>query len=104
MLDEQMYQAAFDAWEAAQEHIHTQWMKQTDPLNLAPQVPKAMRDAAALVSTHGSFLEKQEELIQRLNAPYAPRIQKNIRWILVDSEKATKRRSPLCRSSLKPTA
>lgn len=90
MLDEQMYQAAFDAWEAAQEHIHTQWMKQTDPLNLAPQVPKAMRDAAALVSTHGSFLEKQEELIQRLNAPYAPRIQKNIRWILVDSEKSDK--------------
>ena len=84
VLDEQTYQAAFDTWEAAQQDILTQWKRQTDPLNLAPQVPKAMRDASALVRAHGSFLEKQEELDRRLNAPYAPRIQREVRRILVD--------------------
>ncbi|OKI21371.1 helicase [Nocardiopsis sp. TSRI0078] len=90
VLDEWMYQAAFDAWEVAQEDILAQWMRQTDPLNLSPKVPKAMRDASALVRDHGSFLEKQEELARRLNAPYAPRIQREIRWTLADQHKTDK--------------
>ncbi|WP_201294721.1 helicase-related protein [Nocardiopsis sp. FR4] len=93
VLDERTYQAAFNAWEAAQEDILTQWKRQTDPLNLSPQVPKAMRDASALVKAHGSFLEKQEELAQRLNAPYAPRIQREIRSILADQHTTDKEKA-----------
>jgi superfamily II DNA or RNA helicase len=90
VLDERTYQAAFDAWDAAQDDILTQWTRQTDPLNLSPQVPKAMRDASALVREHGSFLEDQEELFRRLNAPYAPRIQQEIRQITSNPRKSNK--------------
>ncbi|MFC7527581.1 helicase-related protein [Actinoplanes sp. GCM10030250] len=83
VLDDRMYQAAFDAWTAAQNHVHEQWMHQTDPANLAPQVPKVMRDAAAFVRDHGRFLgDRQDDLVTRLNAPYTIRVQRDIRHAL----------------------
>lgn len=82
VLSEQMYQAAFDAWAVAQNDIYSQWMIQVDPLNLSPQVPRAMRDAAALVREHGLFLgDKQDLLAIRLDAPYTLRIQREVRHI-----------------------
>lgn len=82
VLSEQMYQAAFDAWAVAQNDIYSQWMVQVDPLNLSPQVPRAMRDAAALVREHGLFLgDKQDLLAIRLDAPYTLRIQREVRHI-----------------------
>ncbi|GIF04630.1 helicase-related protein [Actinoplanes siamensis] len=86
VLDDHMYNAAFDAWTAAQEHIHRQWMYQTDPANLAPQVPRVMRDASAFVREHGRFLgERQDELAALLNAPYTLRVQRDVRQILTDA-------------------
>ncbi|HEX8345095.1 MAG TPA: helicase-related protein [Actinoplanes sp.] len=85
-LPEPMYQAAFDAWAAAQQHIHDRWMTQTDPANLAPQIPRVMREAAALVIEHGRHLgDGQDSLARRLNAPYALRIQREIRHVLIDA-------------------
>lgn len=87
-LSEEMHQAAFDAWAAAQTHIHGRWMIQTDPANLAPQVPKVMRDAAALVREHGGFLgDAQDPLAARLNAPYAIRVQREVRHILITTDR-----------------
>ncbi|MZD56575.1 SNF2-related protein [Streptomyces sp. SID5606] len=84
VLPEEMYSAAFDAWAAAQQHIHGKWMLQTDPANLAPQVPKVMRDASALVRQHGVFLgDDQDTLAARLNAPYTLRVQQEVRHILI---------------------
>ncbi|CAL9539554.1 helicase-related protein [Streptomyces sp. enrichment culture] len=89
-LSEDMYSAAFDAWAVAQQHIYTQWMLQTDPANLAPQVPKMMRDAATLVREHGAFLgDTQDSLAARLDAPYAIRVQKEVRHILLSAELTT---------------
>jgi len=83
-LPEPLYQAAFDAWAVAQEHIHAAWMIQTDPANLAPQIPKVLRDATALVRELGGFLgETQDALAARLNAPYSVRVQREVRHILV---------------------
>jgi superfamily II DNA or RNA helicase len=84
-LSEEMYSAAFDAWAVAQQHIHDAWMFQTDPANLAPAVPRVMRDAAALVREHGRYLgDMQDSLAVRLNAPYTIRVQRQIQRIMRD--------------------
>ena len=75
--------AAFDAWAVARQHIHEAWMFNADPANLSRPVPRVMRDAAALVRASGAFLgERQDELVARLEAPYASRIQREIREVL----------------------
>ena len=67
------YDAAFDAWAAAKDHIHRAWMFNADPANLSRPVPKVMRDAADLVRAHGAHLgDGQDGLVGRLEAPYAP--------------------------------
>ena len=77
------YDAAFAAWAAAKTHIHTAWMFNADPANLTRPVPKVMRDAAELIRAHGAHLaDRQDDLIARLEAPYAPRIQHVVRDLL----------------------
>ncbi len=79
------YDAAFDAWAAAKAHIHAAWMFNADPANLTHRTPKVMRDAADHVRAHGQHLaDRQDELIDRLEAPYAPRIQRAVRDLLSD--------------------
>ncbi|MGW2479660.1 helicase-related protein [Streptomyces sp. NPDC001571] len=83
VLNEAVYQAAFDGWSCAKSHIVASWMHNADPANLAPEIPKVMRDAAALVRQHGAHLgEDQDALIERLEAPYSPRILRTIRSAL----------------------
>jgi hypothetical protein len=78
-----LYDAAFDAWATAKDHIHRAWMFNADPANLARSVPKVMRDAAELVRSNGAGLgERQDELIDRLEAPYSSRIQRTVRELL----------------------
>jgi superfamily II DNA or RNA helicase len=80
VLTDEMYQAAFDAWAAAKSHIHAAWMFNADPANLTRPVPRVMRDAAELVRTHGQHLgDLQDDLVDRLEAPYAPRILRLVR-------------------------
>lgn len=80
---EDLYAAAFDVWTVAKQHIHQSWMFNADPANLATQVPKVMRDAADLVRNSGGHLgSRQDDLIERLEAPYAPRIQRAVRDVL----------------------
>jgi superfamily II DNA or RNA helicase len=77
------YEAAFDAWAVARAHIHEAWMFNADPANLSRPVPRVMRDAAAFVRAAGAFLgERQDELVARLEAPYAPRILREVRQAL----------------------
>ena len=79
------YDIAFDAWAAAKAQIHGAWMYNADPANLTRPVPRVMRDAADLIRTHGAHLaDRQDDLIARLEAPYAPRIQRAIRDLLND--------------------
>jgi hypothetical protein len=79
------YDAAFDAWAVAKAHIHDAWMFNADPANLTRPVPRVMRDAADLIRAHGAQLgDRQDDLIARLEAPYAARIQRAIRDLLND--------------------
>ncbi|MFJ4599630.1 hypothetical protein [Streptomyces griseoluteus] len=80
---EDLYDAAFDVWGIAKSHIHEAWMFNADPANLTPQIPRVMRDAAEFVRADGSHLgDRQDDLVERLEAPYSPRIQRTVRDVL----------------------
>ena len=83
-LTDSSYEGAFDAWAVARDHVHEEWMWLTDPMNLQPDVPKAMRDASELVFKHGEFLgqEGQTDLLARLNTAPSERIKREIRGAL----------------------
>ncbi|MFD5063825.1 helicase-related protein [Streptomyces sp. NPDC058394] len=79
-LDEVAHQAAYESWACAKDHIVASWMYNADPANLTPEVPKVMRDAVALVRRYGAHLgEQQDDLVERLEAPYSPRILRSFR-------------------------
>lgn len=88
-LSDLAYDRAFDAWEAAREDVYREWMRLTDPNNLRPDVPKALREAAEMVHEHGDVLttEDRNYLLERLNTHPGGRIQKAIREIVRSEEK-----------------
>lgn len=62
-------------------------MHATDPRNLQPEVPKAMRDAAEHIRRQPPSTYDQQEvdcLIDTLNAPYPERVRKQVRDITTD--------------------
>lgn len=75
-LEEEVYRAAFDAWQVARSHIVERWNFLADPANLAPVVPAVMRRAAQTVQQHaiGVAIEDIDRAVEALEAPYADRI------------------------------
>ncbi len=89
VLDDETHQRAYDAWTAARADILENWTRATDPTHLQPSVPKTMRDAADLIRRHppvGMDQNDVDALINRLEAPYANRIQKLIRDSMKDAD------------------
>lgn len=83
VLGEAAYSGAFGAWQVAQRDIFQMWELSTDPNELMPDVPKALRQAADLVSrsTHLST-EDRISLRKRLNVRPAPKTERAIRQAL----------------------
>ncbi|MBX9424449.1 helicase-related protein [Streptomyces lateritius] len=80
-----IHQAAYEAWSCAKGHIVTSWMHNADPANLTPEIPKVMREAAAFIRRHGAHLgDHQDELVERIEAPYSPRILRSFRAALTE--------------------
>ena len=91
VLDEETHRLAYDAWELARTHIFEEWQKATDPFNLQPAVPKAMRDAAELLRSYppGDLPQQElENLIDAIEAPYGPRIERSIREAMKSADDA----------------
>lgn len=89
VLDDETHRRAYDAWAAARDDILENWTKATDPTHLQPTVPKTMRDAADLVRRHppaGMNQDEVDALLDRLEAPYANRIQKLVRDAMKDAD------------------
>ena len=84
VITDEIYAAAFAAWEYAQADIVERWNYLTDPANLRPVIPKAMRDGVAVVRAHGAHLERSDRLVEMLEAPHSPRIQRLVRAIVDD--------------------
>lgn len=86
VVSDEIYAAAFAAWGYAQRDIVDRWNYLTDPANLRPVIPKAMRDAVAVVRAHGAHLERADRLVEMLEAPHSPRIQRLARAVVDDVE------------------
>ena len=83
-LTDTAYDAAFDAWQIAQQDINDEWTLLADPATFAPAIRPALRNAANFVAEHGDFLgnHDQEDLYQRLNTVPQPRVERAIREVL----------------------
>lgn len=78
----------FEAWQVAEADIYAKWSQLTDPANLRPEVPLALRQAHELVSEHGGGLgfSAQEALLAVLDANWEKRIVDAVREIVRDEE------------------
>jgi hypothetical protein len=88
VLEETTYRLAFDAWTHARDSIVATWNRASDPANLVPPVPPAMRRAADLVRRHrppSMTLEEADRLIDILAAPYPERTLRAIRQAVASS-------------------
>jgi hypothetical protein len=84
-LDKETLALAYSACETARQSIYAEWMQATDPRRLQPEVPKAIRDAANIVTTAqpaGMGREDADRLVAALLAPYPPRIRAVFRAVL----------------------
>jgi superfamily II DNA or RNA helicase len=91
VLDEETHRLAYDAWAVARNDILDSWLKGADPANLQPAVPKTMRDAAGILRTHppgGQSQEEVDRLVNALEAPYGPKIQRAIREAIRSTDDA----------------
>ena len=83
VLDDDMMASVYEAWDATRTDVVAKWNFQADPVNVMPDVPKSMRDAADFVAAHGGKLgAKQMSICDRLRAPHSSRVQKETREIL----------------------
>ena len=85
-LPEALHAAVLAAWTHAQQDVHADWQRRTDPRTYQPALPKVMRDAASLVRDHGSHIPQQELLIERLQQNVPVRHQTQVRAVLAAHE------------------
>jgi superfamily II DNA or RNA helicase len=89
VLAEETLNLAYDAWAKAKDDIVVRWNEASDPRALAPEVPKTMRDAAALIRAtppSGWTQEQTDALVEKLEEAYPERIQRQIREAMRSSE------------------
>jgi hypothetical protein len=82
VLDDATHERAYSAWAMAREDILRRWTAATDPANLQPSIPRALRDAAALVRAHppaDTTQDAVDALIDALEAPHPQRVQRDLR-------------------------
>lgn len=92
VLPETMHRLAYDAWDLARRAIYRDWTEKTDPRNLQPTVPKALREAAEILRSHPPHDETKDKLDHALDAleqPLGHRIQARIREAMRSTEEPT---------------
>lgn len=85
ILPENIADLAYDAWEAARNHIYEEWLEGTDTAKMQPSIPKPMREAAELLNAHPPkdlSGERLYELLDTIEAPYDTRTQSMMRKTL----------------------
>lgn len=89
VLDEETHARAYDAWASARDDVVAHWTVATDPANLAPAVPKALREAAELLRRRpptGLDQADVDALVDALEAPHSARVQRDVRRVLRDED------------------
>jgi superfamily II DNA or RNA helicase len=89
VLSDETLLLAYDAWARAKADIVARWNEASDPRALAPEVPKAMRDAAEVIRAAppmGWTQEQADALVEKLEEAYPERIQRQIREAMRSSQ------------------
>ena len=84
-LSDESSRLAFEAWALAREHILREWNRASDPRALAPEVPKTMRDAVAVIRASRPpemTQERADALVDILDQAFPERTQRDIRSAL----------------------
>lgn len=83
LLDD-VYDHAFDAWEAARDSVYSVWNQLTDPNAFQPELPLSFRDAYSLVLRKGGYLGKelQIDLANRLRSVPSTKVARQVRRAL----------------------
>jgi len=82
-LSDDAYDGAFDAWAAAHADVAAEWELLADPAAFAPNIRRALREAANLVADHGEHLgAQQDSLYRRLNTVPSSRVERAVKEIL----------------------
>ena len=92
VLSEDTLELAFTAWAHAQADVVERWNQASDRRTLAPEVPKPMRDAAALIRSTpppGWTQDQADTLVEKLEEAYPERIQRQIRDALRSSDSSS---------------
>ncbi len=106
VLDEQTHRLAYSAWAVARRNIFEEWMRATDPRELQPEVPRAMRDAANLLTTHtpaGTGRADADRLVAALAAPYQAVFRAILRTDAPEQRKADRIAAEAQRLGLEPS-
>lgn len=83
-MTDEIYDHAFDAWEAARDDAFGSWSYLTDVNNLLPDPPRSFRDAYDLVFKDGGFLspEDRRDLLRKLSSVPSARVARAVRAAL----------------------
>jgi hypothetical protein len=83
-LPEDVYDHAFDAWEAARDSVYAAWKELTDPNAFQPDLPLSFRDAYSLVLRRGGYLgrDAQVALANRLRSVPSSKVARQVRGAL----------------------
>src|SRR5262249_55671569 len=83
-LPNEVYDKAFDAWEAARDSAYAAWNDLTAPNAVQPDLPLSFRDAHALLFRSGGYLgrDAQIELAKRLTSVPTAKVARAVRGAL----------------------
>jgi len=83
-LTDLAFRGAYEAWAVAREDAHQEWLRSTDPNEMAGAVPRAFRDATGVVLQHGQYLggPKQGEILRRLKSVPTTKAKNRMRGAL----------------------
>lgn len=83
-LPDDVYDKAFDAWEAARDSVYGAWKELTDPNAFQPDLPLSFRDAFNLVLQKGGYLgaDARAALANRLRSVPSAKVARQMRGAL----------------------
>ncbi len=86
-LPDSMRDHVYDSWETARADIYSQWQKQTDPLNVQPDIRRLFREVAQHLRENwpdGMTQNELQETVEAVEAPWGRRYERELREIYED--------------------
>ena len=71
-IPEKMKREVYEAWETAKDDMHRDWLEQTDPRNIEPDIPKIFRDVGDHLESYPPEGYNEDEIVEAVKAIQAP--------------------------------